>query len=293
MILNHNQNINKNELDQYYTNKDIALYCFNLFNQITKKQFDLYLEPSAGSGSFSDLDKNFLAFDLSPFPNKTNILKADFLSLDVSPYTKQNKIGTIGNPPFGKKGNLAIQFLNKSLLFSEYVGFILPLQFCKWSVQSKINPNAKLIFEEKLPENSFHTPEGKNYKIRCVFQIWTLKEFESFENLKDLRLKNKPQTEHPDFKLYQYNRTEEALKFFDYEWDFAVYRQGFLDYNKKFFNKNECNPKQQYIFIKAKNEEILNKLLNIDFHSLSLKNSNTPGFGKADLIQEYIKKYEQ
>ena len=39
----------------------------------------------------------------------------------------------------------AIDFVNKTFEYSNIVGFIVPIQFRKWSVQSKINKNAKLI----------------------------------------------------------------------------------------------------------------------------------------------------
>ena len=94
--------------------------------------------------------------------------------------------------------------------------------------------------------------------------------------------------DHPDFDMYQYNRTEQAKKFFDYEWDFAVPRQGYLDYATKEFSKNDCDMKQQWIFFKAKNMKTLERLKKLDFDKLSKKNIGIPGFGKADVVQEYL-----
>lgn len=87
--------------------------------------------------------------------------------------------------------------------------------------------------------------------------------------------------------MYQYNRTEQTKKFFDYEWDFAVPRQGYLDYSIKALSKSECDMKQQWIFFKAKNKETLDKLKKLDFVKLSRKNIGIPGFGKADVVQEF------
>ena len=69
----------------------------------------------------------------------------------------------------------------------------------------------------------------KSCKVRCCFQIWTILDT-PYENL---RIVTAPEISHPDFKMFQYNNTEESLKYFDkeiYMWDFAVYRQGFYDY---------------------------------------------------------------
>ena len=47
---------NVNELDQFYTNKDIALkYYKKLTELINLQEYDIHLEPSAGSGSFFNI----------------------------------------------------------------------------------------------------------------------------------------------------------------------------------------------------------------------------------------------
>lgn len=284
------------KLDKYYTKQSVANQCYatmkDLILQAGKKASELlFIEPSAGSGVFLNaIAEQKLGFDIAP-TKETNhpIQQNDFLSDDLfdllSKQQKNKQLVFIGNPPFGTKSKLAIEFTNKSLQYSNIVGFIVPVQFRKWSVQSKINPKAKLILDMDLQENAFEFM-GKDYKVRCCFQIWILDSFSTqFENL---RMVEKPDTNHPDFEMYQYNRTEQAKKFFDYDWDFAVPRQGYLDYSTKLYSKEECDMKQQWIFFKAKNKKVLSKLLSLDFYKLSKKNIGIPGFGKADVIQEYI-----
>lgn len=276
------------ELDKYYTKEEIAQLCVSdlqkLLLKLNIKDF-LFLEPSAGSGSFLKfLNNNYIAYDIFPDSENYKITQCDFLKLNLSKNNFSKEVITIGNPPFGKKSKLAIEFLNKSLDISSVVGFIVPNQFKKWSVQSKINKNAKLIYEIDLPENSFSFL-NEDYNLRCCFQVWSLLE----NNFPNLRISEKPQIEHDDFELYQYNRTKAAEKYFDYDWDFAVFRQGFLDYTFKAFHKDECDRKKQWIFFKAKNKEVLNNLLSIDFQSLSKNNLGTPGFGKHDVIKHYNK----
>lgn len=272
-------------LDKYYTKSDIAGKCFGALKahvEFIDISNVTYFEPSAGNGAFSKiLPAGSIAIDL--LPETESVIKMDYLNGPVSSLTGNKTIIVIGNPPFGKKAKLAIEFLNKSLSISVMVGFIVPVQFRKWSVQSKINNKARLIYDHLLPKNSFLL-EGKNYDIGCCFQIWTTDLSDSFS---DLRIDSKPPTAHPDFEVYQYNRTVEAEKYFDYEWDFAVPRQGYYDYNIKAYNAKDCDRKLQWIFFKAKNNESLKRLLNIDYNKLSNKNIGTPGFGKADLIGEY------
>lgn len=269
------------DLDKFYTNDDISFHCMNKITSIVGKD-KKFIEPSAGGGSFirsaKKLNLSIKGYDIHPeYPE---VEKKDFFHLSPFDFEYHETV-IVGNPPFGKKSNLAIQFLNGSLNLGSYVGFILPNQFDKWSVQSKIDNSAKLIHNEDLPENSFNF-KGKPYKVRCLFQIWTTE-----KNHIDLRIKDKPETNHMDFTLYQYNRTVESEKYFDYDWDFALPRQGFYDYTKPITNKDECDKKKQWIFFKANNENILNTLLRINYKELSEKNTSIPGFGKADVIQAY------
>lgn len=288
------------KLDKYYTKQSVANECYlaikQLLKQAGKKDKDLlFIEPSAGSGVFLNaIQEHKLGFDIAPTKESNHTIQQnDFLNddlfelLDTKQLSKQ--LVFIGNPPFGTKSKLAIDFVNKSLGYSNIVGFIVPLQFRKWSVQSKINPNARLILDMDLQENAFEFM-GKDYKVRCCFQVWALDSFST--SFDDFRLDVKPDTNHPDFEMYQYNRTEQAKKFFDYEWDFAVPRQGYLDYTTKAYSKDECDMKQQWIFFKAKNKEILEKLKQLDFTKLSKKNIGIPGFGKADVVQEFLTMFE-
>lgn len=283
------------QLDKFYTKENIAKQCYFEFKKIietflSKQEINhiYYIEPSAGNGVFLKyIQEDKIGFDIAPTDNgKYNINKIDFLKDELHHFfkNKAKQYVVIGNPPFGKKSKLAISFMNKSFEYADTIGFILPIQFNKWSAQSRINKKAKLIYSKDLPENSFELL-NKDYKLRCCFQIWTTKKL----NINDKRIVNKPKTKHIDFDMYQYNRTEIAKKYFDYDWDFAVPRQGYLDYSLKAYNKKDCNLKYQWIFFKAKNEKVLKKLLKIDFVKLSKKNISIPGFGKADVIEEYNK----
>lgn len=285
------------KLNKYYTQRHTAFHCYQTLLSILENfHFDLnktlFIEPSAGAGVFLDIIKYpKVGFDIDPSDKIRQIIKADFLNDDINLFLKnfsfhqsKNETVCIGNPPFGNKSQLAMEFVNRSFQFSNTIAFILPIQFRKWSVQAHIDKKAQLIFDIDLPENVFEIM-NKPYNLRCCFQIWTKIANPLYPNL---RMPSKPLKRHPDFEMYQYNRTEHTKKYFDYTWDFAVPRQGYQNYEIKIYNKEECNEKYQWVFFKAKNEDILEKLKNIDFVKLSKKNIGIPGFGKADVIEEYL-----
>lgn len=82
--------------------------------------YDIHLEPSAGTGSFYNImDKNKkLGLDIEP--KTKDIHKIDFF--DYKP-EKDKKYLVIGNPPFGKISSLAVKFFNKSAEFADCIAF--------------------------------------------------------------------------------------------------------------------------------------------------------------------------
>src|SRR5574337_763406 len=163
-------------LDKYYTKREIADQCYKEFKTLLKNSGKTlnkltFVEPSAGAGSFLKVIKeNKLGLDI--LPQDKNIIKFDFLKNDLSKILKQKKINNeivfLGNPPFGYKSSLAIDFINRAFGYSNYVGFILPIQFRKYSVQSKINLFAKLLLDIDLVGNVFEFM-GKDYDLRSCF----------------------------------------------------------------------------------------------------------------------------
>lgn len=119
----------KLELDKFYTKEKIAQTCIKFLEQELNPVNPKYIEPSAGAGVFLDFLPNYIAYDIKP--EHPNIKKQDYLSLNIS-YDKH--IIVIGNPPFGKRSKLAVDFFNHSSLFAEAIGFIVPVSFLKWSV---------------------------------------------------------------------------------------------------------------------------------------------------------------
>lgn len=283
-----------NNFDKFYTKQEIAKQCyFFLLKKYPQIENKLFLEPSAGGGVFLPYLKNYIALDIAP--ESTNIIQADFLTFQPP----QHNLITIGNPPFGKRSKLAIDFFNHAAIYSDIIGFIVPVSFMKWNVQKQLNENFALIAWEYLPENSF-TDNNKDYKIRTVFQIWINKNSSFYEN-QDYRLITPPATTHSDFNLWQYNATPQSIKVIDEDWTIAIYRQGHFNYNTIFtkkdydfiYNKMTGEKKQQFFFIKPLTEEAKAIIAKMNFNDLAARNTLMPGFGKGDFISYYeeIKKY--
>lgn len=276
----------KKELDQFFTDPDVAQMCFQILTETTGKH-QRYMEPSAGNGALLAPLENIsnceiYAYDIDP--KADGIVNQDFL-------TVSQKVDCVfANPPFGRRSRLAVEFFNHACTLSDIIGFIVPVQFRKWSVQSKLDKNMALISDTLLKPDSF-VFDGKPYTVRCCFQIWVKRGHEISRDYNDMRLVNAPILKHPDFELWQYNNTKAALKVFDNGFDFAVPRQGYQDYSRRELNAGDCEKNKQWILIKAKNKKVLKNLWDIDYESLAMLNTTTPGFGKADLINHYIEKY--
>jgi hypothetical protein len=263
--------------DAYFTKPDIAHSCIKTLDNLIGTNHT-YLEPSAGDGAFVRplLDRQVIAVDI--FPQADFIQKQDFLLSGL------NADVVIGNPPFGKRSKLAVEFINRSASFASYIAFILPVQFRKYGTQKLLHPSLSLIYDELLPADSFLF-EGKPYSVRCCFQIWSTRPHHL-----DLRLKAPLPTSHPDFQMWLYNNVPAAVSVFDNDFDFAVPRQGYQDYSLRAC-LDECVLSKQWMLFKADNPVVLKRLLELDFDKLSRLNTSTPGYGKADVVSEYSSLY--
>lgn len=162
------------EKDQYFTNKDTAIDCYNTFIEFTgvKPKDYIFIEPSCGDGVFLSLfpEDNRIGIDIEPVSDQA--IKADYLSW--GPDETEKKYIVIGNPPFGLRGHMALKFINHSSKFCDYVCFILPQLFAsdgKGSPGKRVT-DMNLIFSRPLTNNEFEFPDNKKVSVNCVFQIW-------------------------------------------------------------------------------------------------------------------------
>ena len=215
--------------DQFYTNVGISALCIEVFQSVVDVDFDdILLEPSAGSGSFSDtlLEQcyNVHAYDIEP--KKEYIKKHNYLELDYSIYNNK-KVHCIGNPPFGPQSSLAKKFIKQSCEFCETISFILPKSFRKESFQKSFPLNFHLVKEIDLPKNSFII-NGKNHNVPCVFQIWIKKDTERYVE-PTVKEKGFHFIKRPTLKDIEFNEEGNPIKrenIFVEEPDFGILRAG-------------------------------------------------------------------
>lgn len=157
-----------NELDQFYTNSEIAEKCFNTVkNTVDIENYDIILEPSAGNGSFYNILDHNKRIGIDIDPKCEGIIKKDFFEYR---HEKDKTYLCIGNPPFGKVSSLAIKFFNHCAEFSNCIAFIIPRTFKRVSIQNRLNLNFSLIYNEDLPvKPCCFTPK---MSAKCCFQIW-------------------------------------------------------------------------------------------------------------------------
>jgi len=156
------------QFDKYYTKPEVVEKCISL---LSLDKYNTILEPSAGSGNFSNILKNYgnvIAIDIEP--ENENVLKSDFLKDSL---TLENNTLVVGNPPFGRQCSLAIKFFNKAASYPNVstISFILPKSFKKESMKNKLDKNFSLQLSMDLEEFSF-TFKDEDYNVPSVFQIW-------------------------------------------------------------------------------------------------------------------------
>ncbi len=166
---------NENNIsDEYYTKPEIALKCVEITKKIISKYDNfsdyIWIEPSAGSCNFYKLlpAEKRIGIDINPL--NEDILKCDYLNY-VLPSDK--KI-VIGNPQFGHRGVLALEFLNHSI-DADFGAFILPMFFMskgKGSIRYRVK-GLNLIYEEVLSDYAFYLKDGTDAVVKCCFQIWS------------------------------------------------------------------------------------------------------------------------
>lgn len=169
------------EMDLFYTRPSVARHCMAIFRSVARTlgvnlRSHRFVEPSAGRGAFLRLmpPTRRIGIDLKPRADlKSEIVRDDYLrwTPDDGP-----PIVVVGNPPFGLRGHLALQFINHSARYADLVAFILPQLFesdGKGVPAKRVATNLRLAHSERLEPNSFETPSGRPMNISTIFQVWT------------------------------------------------------------------------------------------------------------------------
>ena len=155
----------KIDKDKFYTKEAVALECLSLLDL---DSYDLIIEPSAGSGSFSKNITDVVALDLEP--EDVNIIKQDWFEFETPKVYEQLLV--VGNPPFGKRNTLSKAFISKAIsLQAITIAFILPNVYNKHTLQKVFPKTYKLQKVWELPKDSFMINDIA-YHVPCSFYIW-------------------------------------------------------------------------------------------------------------------------
>ena len=282
----------ENLLGQFYTKSEVAGACWahftNTLSTLNRNLSDLFfLEPAAGTGAFYKLLPSKKRFGIDLVPKCDDVKLQDFFKLTDLPSALQDTV-VIGNPPFGKRGKLAIAFFNHAAHLADTIAFIVPVTFRKFTTHKRLDPDMRFISKLPLPRDAFHLGTGKSYAVNTEFQIWT----RLASNHQDMRQYKPLPIQHQDFQMWQYNNTPDALKVFQNPFDFAVPCQGWQDYSRRETDKRQCERNKQWILLKAKNPTILARLMEINYEHLAQECATAvPGFRKGDLVKVYTEHY--
>jgi predicted RNA methylase len=257
------------ELDQFYTDPKYAEHFYNKIKEVIDiSAADILLEPSAGTGSFYNLLDVNKRIGLDLEPKAVGVIQQDFFWWNVP---KDKSIITLGNPPFGKNSNLAIQFFNRAAIFSDAIAFVLPRTFKKDSVINRLDKNFHLIYEEIVPENSFIF-NGNPYSVWCCAQVWVKKDvvrpkIQTF-SIKDVS------------EWFTITEPDDA--------DFSIQRVG----GKAGTIRTEefkSYSRQSHYFFKQHDSRVLEIFKGIDFDEVRYNTAGNPSVSPSELVKLWIK----
>jgi len=166
--------------EQYYTNPEVVDLCM----AEVQKHIDLtnrtILEPCGGTGEFINgfiragiPINNIISFDIEPKHNL--VKKANYLETDMS---EHKNLISITNPPFGRMSSLAKKFFQHAATHCEYICYLIPKSWRKWSTMNSLDENYHLVTDIEMPKNCFYLPgqqETKKGVLNTIFQIWQRK----------------------------------------------------------------------------------------------------------------------
>ena len=253
--------------DSYFTSKETAKKCFDIFlNVCNEYNIDVneytFIEPGAGDGSFFDLMPKDRRIGIDIIDRRADVIDSDFLKW--MPDELDNKYITLGNPPFGIRGAIALAFINRSFLFSDAVGFILPMSFHSDGKGTNMRRviNGHLIHSVIIENEKFYSPDNdKEIKVNILFQVWKrgagkgiFKEYDISEYAEIKTVNSDPKRYCGMDKLNEYDFFINSTFFENGEGNKIVYKFSDLKYSAGYG-----------VIIKKNKDELLTKLSKINW----------------------------
>lgn len=250
----------KRYLDKYYTPTSVVKAVLKVIEKdiMTLDKFSRIIEPSAGDGAFLKLlPKTAIGYDIAP--EYDGIIQGDYLKQDI-PYMKDSIV--IGNPPFGRSGMLAKEFIKKSMEHSDYVAFVIPGDNYKRKSSIK---GVKLFKTYMLPEVKY-----SGVALKCCFNIYC----KGDEEIKQIK----------DVKIYEFVRTKntteaEEKEYLEKDCDYRIISFGTI----RIIGKNE-KTRVQELKIKFKNKINFKPVLEKFLKNKSKISVSAASVSKRDII---------
>ena len=193
--------------EQYYTPVELAAALTReVVAVIGSLDGRVVLEPAGGTGAFlkaarAEGASEFISFDIDP--KFDGIERGDFLTKTV----RVNNAIAISNPPFGRNNSLSIPFFNKAANHSEYICFIVPRSWRKWSVINRLDRRFELVADHDI-EIDYVDDQGtrisRQLLLKTCFQIWRKLpegQFRPIYRVRDTGLISKVKPEDADIAL--------------------------------------------------------------------------------------------
>lgn len=165
--------------EQYYTPEPLAARLVNTLDALVGGlENRTVLEPAGGTGAFVKAAKaaratKIVALDIEP--KARGIKAADFLQTELA----LRQAVTVSNPPFGRNNSLSVRFFNHAADTSDYIAFIVPKSWRKWSVINRLDRRFHLIHDEDLEIQYVNENGGlltERNHLATVFQVWQRRE---------------------------------------------------------------------------------------------------------------------
>lgn len=203
--------------EQYYTDEAVVDLCLEEVQKHINLKGRMILEPCGGTGEFI---KGFLrigiptnnieSYDIEP--KHPMVQMGNYLETQ---FTHKNYV-SITNPPFGRASQLAKQFFEHAAEHSDYICYLIPKSWRKWSTQNSLNEHFHLVADIDMPKNCFYLPDGsKDEKdvLNTVFQIWEKRKTKRKKiKIPNHKLVKKLQPKKKEVTVYQ----QEKRQLFEY-----------------------------------------------------------------------------
>jgi len=157
------------KLDQFFSAPETVDEILGTFEEcINDLGIDLtqytYIEPSAGDGCILERLPKERRIGIDLEPRHDEVISSDFLEW----LPGDGKYITLGNPPFGVRGDMIVKFVRHASKFSDVIGLGVPDYF-KMDVDGM-----EMVCNKQLSDNKYRLVDGTEtpIPIRMHFQVW-------------------------------------------------------------------------------------------------------------------------